>query len=259
MGHAPMTGGRDTTEPSRTWRYERGDRSRRNGPLRRRFRALRRKVTAPFVPVLAPRALRLVARTWRVSFTNRERREDVLGSPDGCIAVLWHGRMAVAAPVFRRTDAVILVSRSGDGELADTLLARLGYETRRGSTGKFGADALRDLRDTLERGRAIAITPDGPRGPRHRVNRGPAFLARATGRPILPIGFAASQGARLNSWDRFLLPGPFARVHITFAEPLHVPPGASDEELPRFCGILAERLLAAERQCATSLGVEVDW
>ena len=104
--------------------------------------------------------------------------------------------------MFSGVDAAILVSASGDGELARLFLERLGYETLRGSTGKVEASALTHLRVTLESGRAIAITPDGPRGPRHRVNRGAAFLARATGTPILPIGFAASRALRLRSWFR---------------------------------------------------------
>lgn len=240
------------------WRYSRGDRSRRNGPLRRRFRALRRRLLEPLVPALVPPLLRLLSRTWRVSTTDGERRAEVLESPDGCVAVLWHGRMAAAAPVFSGVDAAILVSASGDGELARLFLERLGYETLRGSTGKVEASALIHLRETLRSGRAIAITPDGPRGPRHRVNRGAAFLARATGTRILPIGFAASRALRLRSWDRFTIPAPFARVHVTFAEPLRV-----DEEGPRALvtagRTIAERLMAAETRAHEALDVEVDW
>lgn len=240
------------------WRYSRGDRSRRNGPVRRRFRTLRRRLLEPLVPALVPPLLRLLSRTWRVSTTDGARRAEILESPDGCVAVLWHGRMAAAAPVFSGVDAAILVSASGDGELARLFLERLGYETLRGSTGKVEASALTHLRVTLESGRAIAITPDGPRGPRHRVNRGAAFLARATGTPILPIGFAASRALRLRSWDRFTVPAPFARVHVTFAEPLRV-----DEEGPRALvtagRTVAERLIEAETRAHESLGVEVDW
>lgn len=241
------------------WRYRRSDRSRRNGPLRRRFRDLRRRLTAPLVPLLAPPLLRLLARTWRVTTTHGERRAHVLEAPEGCVAVLWHGRMAAAAPVFSGTDAAILVSRSGDGELSRMLLERLGYETLRGSTGKVDARALARMRDTLRAGRAIAITPDGPRGPRHRVNRGAAFLARATGAPILPIGFAARRALRLRSWDRFLVPLPFARLHVVFGEPLRVAPGEDHGALDAAGALLGERLIDAERIAHRALGAEVDW
>lgn len=251
--------GADPEPVQKDWQYKRSDRSRRNGPLRRRFRSFRRRVTAPIVPALVPPLLRLVGRTWRVRTTRGERRSEVLESPDGCIAVLWHGRMAVAAPLFKGVDAAILVSRSGDGDLAETLLSRLGYATLRGSTGKVGAAVLQSLRATLAAGRAIAITPDGPRGPRHHVNRGAAFLARATGRPILPIGFAAARAVRLSSWDRFLVPLPFARVQVSFGEPIFVPADASDEELEGLSQVIAATLIESERGAFQELGVEVDW
>lgn len=241
------------------WAYRRSDRSKRNGPLRRRFRTLRRRATAPLVPALVPPILRAAGSTWRLGFTNVERRKEVLESSEGCIALLWHGRMAVAAPVFRGVDAAILVSRSGDGDMANVLLSRLGYETLRGSTGKVGAAVLQELRGTLAAGRAIAITPDGPRGPRHHVNRGAAFLARATGRPILPIGFAASRGTRLNSWDRFLIPSPFARVHVHFGAPVFVEPSATDEALMNVSADLGRALIECETSAHGVLGVEVDW
>lgn len=188
-----------------------------------------------------------------------QRRSDVLESPNGCITVLWHGRMAAAAPLFTGVDAVILVSRSGDGNMANTLLSRLGYDTLRGSTGKVGGGVLKAMRETLDGGRAIAITPDGPRGPRHRVNRGAAFLARATGRPILPIGFAARRALRLHSWDRFMIPAPFTRVQVVYGEPVYVPPDASDEDLALVSDAVGASLIDAETAAYGALGLEVDW
>ena len=179
-----MKGDEIDSEATQDWVYRRSDRSQRNGPLRRRFRDWRRRLTAPIVPAIAPPLLRLLARTWRVTTIRGEYRRDVLESPDGCIPVLWHGRMATAASAFAGTRATVLVSASGDGSLANQLLRGLGYGTLRGSTAKGGARAIREMRELLSEGTAVAITPDGPRGPRHHVNRGAAFLARATGRPL---------------------------------------------------------------------------
>ncbi|MEM9379828.1 MAG: lysophospholipid acyltransferase family protein [Planctomycetota bacterium] len=252
----PDTGpGRDAD----SWRYRRGDRARRNGPIRRRFRDLRRRVTAPLVPLLVPAFLRVLARTWRLRIANPERRRDVLEAPDGCISVLWHGRMATAAPVFAGVNTVILVSMSGDGELANQLLQRLGYRTLRGSTSKYGVRALKSMRDMLKGGGAVAITPDGPRGPRHRVNRGAAFLARDSSLPILPFGFAASRAIRLHSWDRFMVPLPFSRVQVVMGEPIRVAPDASDADLVACSETIRESLLAAETEAFAAIGEEVDW
>lgn len=249
----------DSGQASREWRYRREDRARRNGPIRRRFRDLRRRVTAPLVPVLVPAFLKLLARTWRIRITNPERRREVLEAPDGCIAVLWHGRMATAAPVFAGVNTVILVSMSGDGELADSLLKRLGYRTLRGSTSKYGVRALKSMRDMLQGGGAVAITPDGPRGPRHRVNRGAAFLARDSGLPILPFGFAASRALRLNSWDRFLIPLPFSRVQVVMGEPIQVAPDATDADLRACSESIGAALIGAETEAFAAIGEEVDW
>lgn len=245
--------------PADSWRYRRSDRSKRNGPLRRRFRDLRRRVTAPLVPLLVPALLRALAKTWRVRTLHPERRESVLEAPEGCIAVLWHGRMATAAPVFAGVNTVILVSRSGDGEMANMLLERLGYRTLRGSSKKVGVSVLRTMREMLRGGGAVAITPDGPRGPRHHVNRGAAFLARDSGLPILPFGFGVSRAVRLNSWDRFGLPLPFSRVQIVMGAPIRVPADATDQDLTEVSTAIQDALLAAETEAFAELGVEVDW
>lgn len=211
------------------------------------------------MPALAPPLLRLLARTWRVTMIRGELRSGVLDSPDGCIPVLWHGRMATAASALRGTRATVLVSASGDGALADMLLRRLGYGTLRGSTAKGGARAIREMRELLSSGTAVAITPDGPRGPRHHVNRGAAFLARATGRPVLPIGFGVSRAIRLGSWDRFTIPLPFTRVAVSFGEPVEVPRQVDEAALEAATQEIQARLLGAEEEAFRSLGKEVDW
>ncbi|MFT5733235.1 MAG: lysophospholipid acyltransferase (LPLAT)-like uncharacterized protein [Planctomycetota bacterium] len=188
-----------------------------------------------------------------------ELRTGVLDSPEGCIPVLWHGRMATAASAFAGTRATVLVSASGDGSLADMLLKRLGYGTLRGSTAKGGARAIREMRGLLASGTPVAITPDGPRGPRHNVNRGAAFLAKATGRPVLPIGFGVSRALRLGSWDRFTIPLPFSRVTVAFGEPLDVPRDSDEAALVAATTEIRSRLIEAETTAFGSLGKEVDW
>ena len=188
-----------------------------------------------------------------------ELRTGVLDSPDGCIPVLWHGRMATAASALAGTRATVLVSASGDGALADMLLRRLGYGTLRGSTAKGGARAIREMRELLSSGTAVAITPDGPRGPRHHVNKGAAFLARATGRPVLPIGFGVGRAIRLGSWDRFTIPLPFTRVAVSFGEPIEVPRSIDEAGLEEATATIQARLVGAEEEAFQSLGREVDW
>jgi lysophospholipid acyltransferase (LPLAT)-like uncharacterized protein len=259
-GEGGSSGDRPSGDPAGSgWKYKRSDRSRRNGPLRRRFRDLRRRALSPLVPLLVPALLRALGWTWRVRVANGERREELLESGDGCVAVLWHGRMAAAAPVFAGVNTVILVSMSGDGELANSTLERLGYRTLRGSSSRYGVRALKAMREMLRGGGAVAITPDGPRGPMHRVNRGAAFLARDSGLPIVPFGFAASTAVRLHSWDRFMIPLPFSRVQVVIGAPILVDAGATDQDLRAVSQGIGEALVSSELEAAELLGVEADW
>ena len=259
-GEGDSSGDRPSGDPAGSgWQYKRSDRSRRNGPLRRRFRDLRRRALSPLVPLLVPAFLRSLGWTWRVRIANGERREELLESGDGCVAVLWHGRMAAAAPVFAGVNTVILVSMSGDGELANSTLERLGYRTLRGSSSRYGVRALKAMREMLRGGGAVAITPDGPRGPIHRVTRGAAFLARDSGLPIVPFGFAASTAVRLHSWDRFMIPLPFSRVQVVIGAPIRVDASATDQDLRAVSEGIGEALVSAELEAAKLLGVEADW
>jgi lysophospholipid acyltransferase (LPLAT)-like uncharacterized protein len=246
-------------EPRPRWEYERADRAQRNQPWRRRFRHWRRRASRPLVLLLVPLIVRCLALTWRKSVLHGERRVESLASGKSCIGVLWHGRMLVAVPQFRDVDVRVLVSMSGDGQLAVDLLERFGYGTLRGSTNKAGSRALREMLGTLRDSVTVAITPDGPRGPRHAVSRGPAFLARETGLPILPVGLGVDRAWYARSWDRFTIPKPFARICVAYGESIQVASDASDEELARVGEQVKAALQGAEREAFAALGAPLDW
>jgi lysophospholipid acyltransferase (LPLAT)-like uncharacterized protein len=103
-----------------------------------------------------------------------------------------------------------------------------GLDSIRGSSSRRGVAALVGLKRALAAGNDICLTPDGPRGPRYRVQPGFLKLAEATGAPIIPIHLRFSNAWRLKTWDRFVIPKPFSRVEITFAEPIHIPRGLDE-------------------------------
>ncbi|MEZ5499281.1 MAG: lysophospholipid acyltransferase family protein [Steroidobacteraceae bacterium] len=112
-----------------------------------------------------------------------------------------------------------LISPSVDGELGAMVVGRLGGHVIRGSSTHTGARALRDYFDALKKlGVSPAITPDGPRGPRFQFKPGAILLAQMSGRPIIPLAYAASR-AWFVHWDRFVIPWPFARIAIAIGEP----------------------------------------
>ena len=153
----------------------------------------------------------------------------------------------------------VLVSPSDDGNLVKPLLQRFGYGVIRGSSNKNPARAIREMVDRLRVGGRVVVTPDGPRGPRHSTNPGTAWMAKATGFPILPCGIATDRAWRLNSWDDFTIPKPRARVVVVYGELLWVPADANDEAIDAATDEMARRMRAAEVRGFEHLGVEPDW
>ena len=207
---------------------------------------------------MAPSVLRALSASWRVERLGYENLERAW-STTGLLIAIWHGRMLAALPLHQKLGAQVLVSPSDDGALVQTMLKRFHCHVIRGSTSKQGTRALREMRAHLGQGQTVVITPDGPRGPRHSMNTGLAWLASETGLPILCLGVAADRAWRLRSWDRFMIPKPRARMVFTYSEPAKVAPDAGEEELDRVTEWIRTTLLHDEARAFERLGVERDW
>ena len=175
--------------------------------------------------------LRALGSSWRVSRTG----EDPLRVPAGVsplVMGIWHGGLLPAAYCWRDRGIAVAVSLSRDGDRIDAVLVRLGFAaSARGSSSRRATSLLRALIRRVRAGEPIAILLDGPRGPAGVAKPGAVALARATGARLVPIGIAAAPAVRFGSWDRTVLPLPFARVRIAFGAPLPVPREASADEL----------------------------
>ncbi len=183
--------------------------------------------------VTAGTALDLLFATvhFRVSAPESYRRLRSEGRP--IIFVLWHGRLLPLGYLHRGEGVVGIVSRSADGEYLSRILERWGFGTTRGSSSRGGGEALRELVRHARAGRSLAITPDGPRGPRERMKPGVLTAAQLSGVPIVPVSAGADRGWWVEGWDRFLVPKPFARVHVAYGDPVEVPRHADAEALDR--------------------------
>jgi hypothetical protein len=141
------------------------------------------------------------------------------------VFLLWHEVLLPLLWHHRRQDIAIVVSENRDGQyLADFALA-LGYRAVRGSSSRGAARALLGAVRELQSGRAVAFTPDGPRGPRRELKPGVVAAAQRGGGVIVPIHARADRAWRLDSWDRFLIPKPAARITVTYGRPFEVEPG----------------------------------
>jgi len=225
---------------------------------RRRVRRLRRRLGAYLLPRVGPPLLRALSRSWKVDVLGQEHWDEVWGQP-GMLATLWHGRMVVPITAQAGRKICVLVSPSADGQLVPPILKQFGYDWVLGSSNKNPARAVREMLERLKTGGRIVITPDGPRGPRHSVNLGPAWMARETGFPILPVGAAVDRAWRLASWDRFTIPKWRARVVVVYAQPLRVAPDADDAAIEHATEEMKRRMIAAESEGFRRLGCATDW
>lgn len=159
------------------------------------------------------------------------------------IFTLWHGELLPLLWQHRGENVAIVISEHRDGEIVAQIAESLGYATVRGSSSKAGTRALIGLMREIDAGRDGAITPDGPRGPAHVLAPGVAIAAHRTGALIVPIRARTTRAWRLKSWDRFLIPKPFARVDVHYGALVSVvaeSPRAAAEQAP-----MLQRLLDA--------------
>lgn len=149
--------------------------------------------------------------------------------PEPYILAMWHGRL-IMLPMLRGSGKplIALISGHRDGQIISKVGSVFGIQTAVGSSSKGGMRAAREMMRLARDGHSLFVTPDGPRGPRMRINNdGILDLARLTGLPIVPVGVSMQRGKLLRSWDRLLLPGLFSKIAIRFGEPLIVD-GQSD-------------------------------
>jgi lysophospholipid acyltransferase (LPLAT)-like uncharacterized protein len=178
-----------------------------------------------------------------VAATLRYRVEDRSGLHDGryqgaAIYCVWHNRLPLCLIPYRfyarkhkpTPGMAAIVSASKDGGFLAAILECFKVQPVRGSSSRRGPQALLELTTWAERGYDLAITPDGPRGPRYVVQEGATSLAQITGLPIVPASFNVPWKIQLKSWDRLQIPLPLSRCEVILGEAVAVPREATDEE-----------------------------
>jgi lysophospholipid acyltransferase (LPLAT)-like uncharacterized protein len=190
---------------------------------------------AALLAAIGTRIMRVLFFTLRFRITDRAR---VLETPPEkpLLWAFWHNRLFIMAYVFERYFksrgrlGAALTSQSKDGDFIAASVACFGVRPIRGSSSRGGARSLVEMKRAIEEGYIMAITPDGPRGPRYSLSPGIVKLAQITGGVILPIHITYSSFWQLGRWDGFMIPKPFATVDITFDVLHSIPPTTSEEE-----------------------------
>jgi lysophospholipid acyltransferase (LPLAT)-like uncharacterized protein len=191
-------------------------------------------------------AVRLLGWTWRVRFINPEIADELRARRQPFVYILWHGELLPLLWTHRHRQIAVIISEHSDGEMIARVAQSLGFRTVRGSTSRGAARALLSASREVDAGHCLAITVDGPRGPAHEVAPGALIISQRTSAPMLPTAASASRAWRLRSWDRFMIPKPFARVRVAYGEPL-VMTQDSAREAAEHVRAVADAIEAASR------------
>ena len=194
----------------------------------------------PLVTAVVAGLVRLLAATWRYRVRGWEHVAAARASGRPVIYVLWHSRILPLLYHRRSEGMALLISRHRDGGYLAALSERWGYRVVRGSSRRGGEVGLLGLVRYLRHGGEVALTPDGPRGPAERMKPGALAAAQHANALVIAAGARAGSAWWIQSWDRFCLPRPFARVEIHYSAPFGVGPG---KEMLRDSLVVAEREL----------------
>lgn len=203
--------------------------------------------------------LELLWRTCRIRVLNEAALHQAIAEHKAVVPVCWHQHLLLCGRyVLDRTRHAIkpgfMISPSVDGEAPTWLAQRYGAHVVRGSGSYTGVRAVRGVYQAIVKDRiSPLITPDGPRGPRFEFKAGALFSAQISGAPVIPMAYAARPAKLLRTWDKFVLPFPFARVVIALGDPIYVARDIPDEDKEKLEADMPRRMHEAYHQAAREL------
>ena len=208
--------------------------------------------------LLAYAIIESVWRTSRLRFSGLDRLHALLREQGAVVPVFWHQHLLVCARFIADRRAGLktgfMISPSVDGQ-APTMLAGLyGAHVVRGSGSYTGVRAVRGVYQAIvKEGISPGITPDGPRGPRFKFKPGAIFTAQISRKAVVPIAYAAKPAWILRTWDKFVIPPPFARICVAIGEPYFPPEKLDDAQMAAAQRELERRMLETYKQAAAAL------
>jgi len=179
------------------------------------------RIIHSLIPWVAVHLIRLLYFFLRVDFIENRFLVKAWENGENFLLVSWHEQILMMPKGYHGPGVKLLISQSKDGELLAAAMSHFGYSAVRGSSSKGGKAAFREMLALTKEKFDIAMTPDGPRGPRRELKDGIIHLAKMSSRGVVPVAFVCSHGHRFASWDRFLCPYPFARAVYSYGAPVY--------------------------------------
>ena len=186
------------------------------------------KLTQLLVSFLGSMYVLFVYKTSTINLKNRKNIESLFKKNESFIYAFWHDQLLMCPLTWQsELEIKVLISKHRDGDIIAKLISNLGFKAIRGSTHKSGKTknkggllSARKMIKSLNNGISIGISPDGPKGPRHKVSDGILSISRLSNSSILPVGIGFKKKWVLNTWDKFIIPKPFNEITIIWGEPL---------------------------------------
>ncbi len=219
-------------------------------------KAILRWLKLSVAPRIAAPILKLLARSWRVEHLGFSSINEITN--ERRMVAVWHGRLLITACILRFHNIHVMVSDHDDGELITRIVERMGFKAVRGSSTRGGVKAALGSVEAIRDGKTGGMLPDGPKGPRHKAKLGTVWLAREADAAIVPVSGSCDRGWQfVKSWDRFLIPKPFAKVVFNIGKPLVVIEDSNDA-IKRANRLLETTLNKLELECDEHFNRSID-
>lgn len=196
------------------------------------------------VPYLFKVVIVLVTATCRVRWHNRQTLDELDQIDRALVMSMWHSCSTTATWVMRNTAMTVMVSNSRDGEYVSRLANLFGIQTLRGSSSSGSSKAIRSGLKVLAKKRTLGVTPDGPRGPKFKMQTGALWFAASSKAPILPVHIESTRQWVLKSWDGHCLPKPFSTIHVAVGEPTWVDKSDLETDLEAVTARVEQAMMA---------------
>ena len=208
-----------------------------------------------FLKKAAKLFIHIIVFTCRKKCTGEEKAENLKNTGKPIIYIFWHRHIFYNIFKFKGTNARPLISFSTDGEIVSQIAEEFGMNPVRGSSSKGGARAFLNMVNAIKSENSeIMITADGPKGPAREIKDGTIHIARKTGAALIPISWYASRVRIFDkSWDKFMIPLPFGKIHFSYGDPVGIPAEISKDEYPKYKKILKTRLDDLEKDIISGI------
>ena len=191
----------------------------------------RTKLAYSIICWIGAKYIKFVSFTTKWSFINKKYVENLWKKNESFILCFWHGRLLMMPLSWNIKKKInVLISAHSDGQLLSKTVKYFDIKTIIGSSSKGGSEAIRNIIKSLKSGISIGMTPDGPRGPRMKINSAIIKIASLTGNKILPLSYSVKKKIFLNSWDKFLVALPFGKGCFIWGKPIKIKKNISNNE-----------------------------